>query len=214
MHKRDLSHLRKEYAEAGFDETMAGHDPFLLFSQWFDQALESELPEPNAMTLATSDHQGKPSARIVLLKELDNNGFVFYTNYQSRKAQELDMNPNAALVFLWLEIQRQVRVEGYVERVSPAESDAYFALRPRDSQLGALASPQSQPVPSARFLEEKFLELKSRFENLAIPRPPHWGGYRLIPTRWEFWQGRMNRLHDRIAYVRQDDKWQVVRLAP
>jgi pyridoxamine 5'-phosphate oxidase len=214
MHKRDFSRLRKEYAEAGFDETMAGHDPFLLFSQWFDQALESELPEPNAMTLATSDHQGKPSARVVLLKELDNNGFVFYTNYQSRKAQELDMNPHAALVFLWLEIQRQVRVEGYVERVSPAESDAYFALRPRDSQLGALASPQSQPVPSARFLEEKFLELKSRFENLAIPRPPHWGGYRLIPTRWEFWQGRMNRLHDRIAYVRQDDKWQVVRLAP
>jgi pyridoxamine 5'-phosphate oxidase len=214
MHKRDFSRLRKEYAEAGFDETMAGHDPFLLFSQWFDQALESELPEPNAMTLATSDHQGKPSARIVLLKELDNNGFVFYTNYQSRKAQELDMNPHAALVFLWLEIQRQVRVEGYVERVSPAESDTYFALRPRDSQLGALASPQSQPVPSARFLEEKFLELKSRFENLAIPRPPHWGGYRLIPTRWEFWQGRMNRLHDRIAYVRQDDKWQVVRLAP
>ncbi len=214
MHKRDFSRLRKEYAEAGFDETMAGHDPFLLFSQWFDQALQSELPEPNAMTLATSDHQGKPSARVVLLKELDNSGFVFYTNYQSRKAQELDMNPHAALVFLWLELQRQVRVEGYVERVGPAESDAYFALRPRDSQIGALASPQSQPVPSARFLEEKFLELKSRFENQTIPRPQHWGGYRLIPMRWEFWQGRMNRLHDRIAYVRQDDKWQLVRLAP
>lgn len=214
MHKRDFSRLRKEYAAAGFDEQMAGNDPFFLFSKWFDQALESGLPEPNAMTLATCNQQGRPSARVVLLKELDKSGFVFYTNYNSRKGQELAINPFASLVFLWLELQRQVRVEGSVERLSPAESDAYFAIRPKDSQLGALVSPQSQPIPSADVLAEKFAKMKSRFANQTVPRPGHWGGYRLIPHQWEFWQGRLNRLHDRITYQKQKDTWQIIRLAP
>lgn len=214
MVRKNLSHLRQEYAAATFDETVALPHPFSQFGQWFDQALEAGLVEPNAMTLATVDSEGKPRARVVLLKALDETGFVFYTNYQSDKARQLEVNPNASLVFLWLELQRQVRVEGWVEKVSEEESDEYFAVRPKSSQVGAWASPQSQEIPGRDFLEQKFRETEKRFECGEVPRPPFWGGFRLIPERMEFWQGRQSRLHDRLVYERSGSQWATKRLAP
>ncbi len=215
MVKRDLSALREEYTRASLDEKSAAPNPLEQFNQWFEQALESFLPEPNAMTLATVDQHGVPSARVVLLKELDQKGFVFYTNYLSNKAKDLAQNPHAALVFLWLELQRQVRVVGVVEKLSPRESDAYFNSRPWESRIGAIASPQSQPIPDRRFLEKKFKEAESRFKGqTAIKRPDHWGGYRLTPEKIEFWQGRRSRLHDRLLYYASGKSWKMHRLAP
>ncbi|HSS18640.1 MAG TPA: pyridoxamine 5'-phosphate oxidase [Pyrinomonadaceae bacterium] len=197
------------------DENSVERNPIDLFRRWFDDALASRARLPNAMTLATATADGKPSARMVLLKQVDEEGFVFYTNYRSRKAAELESNPRAALVFYWTYLDRQVRVEGTITRVSAAESDEYFATRPRESQLGAQASPQSAVIASRKVLEESFRELEERYQERPVERPEHWGGYRLAPDSIEFWQSREGRLHDRIAYERQaDGDWSIQRLAP
>lgn len=210
----NLANLRREYMGAGLDEKDAAADPFTQFGDWFNQAVASGLRLPNALTLATADAQGVPSARAVLLKGYDTEGFVFYTNYESRKGRELDANPRACLLFSWEELERQIRIEGLVEKVSAAESDAYFASRPLGSRLGAWASPQSDAVADRSALEARFAEAQHRFGD-AVPRPPHWGGYRLVPVAIEFWQGRENRLHDRLVYRREDaGRWSIRRLAP
>jgi pyridoxamine 5'-phosphate oxidase len=197
------------------DEKHVGTNPIELFRQWFKEALGCGARLPERMTLATADIEGKPSARVVLLKGVDDAGFVFYTNYRSRKAQELEANPNAALVFYWSQLDRQIRVEGRVERVSSLESDNYFQTRARESQLGAVASPQSEVIESRRFLEERFRELAEQYGEGPVERPEHWGGYRVVPERIEFWQNREGRLHDRILYERSPDgSWTIKRLAP
>lgn len=210
-----LADIRKEYTQSGLSEADADPNPFGQFQKWFDQALAAQLLEPNGMTLATTTPDGKPRARIVLLKNFDERGFVFYTNYESHKGQELTQTPWAALVFWWTELERQVRIEGRVEKVSDAESDAYFHSRPVGSQLGAWASEQSQVVSSREVLDRRLQELKEKYLDQNIPRPPHWGGYRVIPTAIEFWQGRPNRLHDRLQYQRlEDGSWRIERLSP
>ena len=210
-----LANLRKEYTFQGLSETEAHHNPFEQFKIWFEQAVAAELPEPNAMTIATATPDGKPSSRMVLLKDYDERGFVFYTNYESHKGRQLVENPWGALVFLWVQLERQVRIEGRVEKVSAAESDAYFHSRPIESQLGAWASHQSQAIESREVLERRFQQLKEEYQNKEIPRPPHWGGFRVIPTEIEFWQGRPSRLHDRLLYRRGDDgSWRIQRLSP
>lgn len=199
----------------GLDESTVDPDPFKLFRRWFDDAIASGSRLPDAMTLATATKDGKPSARMVLLKQLDDQGFVFYTNYNSRKARELEANPYASLVCYWVQLDRQVRVEGRVERVSAAESDEYFATRPRESQLGALASPQSEAIDGREFLEQRFRDFESMYRDRSVPRPAHWGGYRLKPEQIEFWQNRSGRLHDRLLYQGQaDGSWTIKRLAP
>ena len=206
---------RKDYARFALREEDVDPDPIRQFAHWFDEATESSVLEPNAMTLATCTNDGRPSARIVLLRGLDERGFAFFTNYESRKARELDNNPYAALVFFWHDLERQVRVEGRVERVSADESDVYFHGRPASSRIGAWASPQSQVIPSRESLEVRFGDQENRFADEAIPRPPHWGGYRLVPESIEFWQGRPGRLHDRLRYSRhQQGDWLIERLAP
>lgn len=212
-----LQNLRKDYQAAAFDLADAHTDPIVQFGQWFGEALDAQVLEPNAMTLATASPDGVPHARIVLLKGVDDAGFVFYTNYGSAKAQELSLNPRAALAFVWLELQRQVRIEGRVERVSAEESAAYFQSRPKGSQIGAYASPQSQPIDSRQILEDNVKRLEAQYaEAEALPLPDFWGGYRVIPSHIEFWQGRSSRLHDRIAYTRTTEggAWTRVRLAP
>ena len=199
----------------GLSEADLAPDPFAQFQAWFDTALAAGLPEPNAMTLDTATPDGRPSARMVLIKGVDPRGFVFYTNYESRKGRELEANPWAALVFYWPELERQIRIEGRVERVAAEESDAYFASRPLGSRLGAWASPQSQVIPGRDVLEARLRDLEARFASGDVPRPPHWGGYRVVPEAVEFWQGRPSRLHDRLRYTRQaDGRWAIERLAP
>lgn len=209
-----LADLRREYEAAGLSEADAGHDPFALFRRWFDQAVAAELTEPNAMILATSTPDGKPSARAVLLKGLDERGFTFFTNYDSRKGHEIAANPHVALVFLWHQLERQVRIEGTAEKVSEAESDEYFVNRPLGSRLGAWASAQSSVIPDRAYLEARHAELMARYPDGNIPRPPNWGGYRVVPTVFEFWQGRRNRLHDRIRFTRTPTGWHRDRLSP
>lgn len=190
-------------------------DPLRQFARWFNDAGQAGIPLPNAMTLATTSHQGKPSARMVLLKEVDARGFVFFSNDESRKGRELEENPFAALVFSWLPLSRQVRVEGRVERVAPGDADRYFASRPRGAQLGAHASPQSGVIPHRAFLAERLQEVNRQFAGREVPRPPHWGGYRVVPKVLEFWQEGENRLHDRLRYRRGDaGAWVIERLAP
>ena len=210
----NIADLRHEYVQAGLDETSAAADPFKQFERWFDATTAAGLHLPNALILATADARGMPSARAVLLKGYDESGFVFYTNYASRKGRELADNPHACLLFSWVELERQVRIEGPVQKVSASESDEYFALRPLGSRLGAWASPQSETVPDRAALEARFADAQRRFGD-AVPRPPHWGGYRVIPRAIEFWQGRENRLHDRLLYRREGGKgWTIERLAP
>jgi pyridoxamine 5'-phosphate oxidase len=208
-----LADLRTDYARHGLTEADAGDDPLALFRRWFDQALAAGQHEPNAMTLATCTPAGKPSARIVLLKIADERGLAFFTNYQSRKGRELANNPHAALVFFWPAVERQVRVEGTVEVVAEAESDDYFATRPVESRLGAWASEQSEVIASRAVLEEQHRELLARYGD-QVPRPPHWGGFRVVPTAWEFWQGRPSRLHDRIRFRKSAGVWVRERLSP
>ncbi|CAN5575880.1 pyridoxamine 5'-phosphate oxidase [soil metagenome] len=209
-----MADLRKEYTRSGLSESDALPDPINQFRHWFDEALAANLHEPNAMTLATATPDGRPSARIVLLKGYDGRGFVFYTNYEGRKARDLEANPNCALVFYWGELERQVRIEGRGVQVSDKESDAYFASRPRGSRLGAWVSEQSRPVEDRSKLEERLKELEEEYEGREIPRPPFWGGYRVEPEGVEFWQGRENRLHDRLLYTRCAEEWVIERLQP
>ncbi|AKD24904.1 pyridoxamine-phosphate oxidase [Polynucleobacter duraquae] len=208
-----IAQLRKNYTFGQLSETEVSPNPLNLFQVWFDQAVKAECPEPNSMTLATADSAGNPSARIVLLKGADSAGFTFFTNYESQKGKELAARPHAALLFHWHELERQVRIKGVVERVSPAESDEYFHSRPAASRIGAWASPQSSEIPNREFLEEAEKRFAADFGDKP-PRPEHWGGYRLQPTEIEFWQGRPSRLHDRIHYQLDGAQWRITRLAP
>lgn len=208
-----LAELRKSYERAELSEDASHADPLLQFDQWLKEAIAAEVPEPNAMTLATVGHDLRPSTRIVLIKGFDARGIVWYTNYESRKGQELAGNPYAALQFHWVELERVVRIEGRVEKTSAAESDAYFASRPLDSRIGAWASPQSQVISGRSVLVANAAKFSAQFL-LHPPRPPHWGGYRLVPEQWQFWQGRKSRLHDRLRYSLSGDTWVRERLAP
>ncbi|HEY7313621.1 MAG TPA: pyridoxamine 5'-phosphate oxidase [Gemmataceae bacterium] len=211
----EIANIRKEYIWGGLSESDMDADPIRQFAAWFQQALAANLPDPNAMTLATATPDGLPSARIVLLKAYDASGFTFFTNYEGRKARELTTNARAALLFFWPELQRQVRIEGTVERVSDAESDDYFRSRPLGSRLGAWASAQSEVIASRDVLEERVRQAAQRFPDGEVPRPPFWGGFRVRPLSIEFWQGRPDRLHDRLRYQRvSPEGWHIERLSP
>jgi pyridoxamine 5'-phosphate oxidase len=207
-----LADLRQTYDKNELLESQAAPSPFDQFATWFDEALAAEVPEPNAMTLATADTAGQPSARIVLVKGADERGFVFYTNYESRKGHELAQNQRASLLFFWQPLERQIRIEGHVEKVTDEESDAYYKSRPLGSRIGAWASHQSQPV-TREALEATTREFEQRYGETP-PRPPHWGGYRVVPARFEFWQGRPSRLHDRLVYELDAKQWRISRISP
>lgn len=211
----NLANIRKDYRKATLDIGSVDADPIRQFEKWFAEARQAEVPEPNAMNLATVNKEGRPSARIVLLKGLENHCFTFYTNYQSRKGKELENSPACALTFFWPELERQVRITGVASRVDGQQADAYFQSRPRESQIGAWASPQSTLIGDRTILEQRFREIENRFEGQAVlPRPRQWGGFQVEPLEIEFWQGGPGRLHDRIQYVRVDGVWKIFRLAP
>lgn len=210
----ELADIRKDYRLRALDEADASPDPLAFFQRWLDEAAAAQVHEHTAMTLATAGPDGRPHARIVLLKGADAQGLSFFTNYESDKGRQLDAVPHAALLFFWPELERQVRVEGRVARLSPEESDAYFAIRPPGSQIGAWASPQSRKIESRHALEDLEHQCEARFAGSAPPRPPHWGGFSVKPSRWEFWQGRPSRLHDRLLYEQEENLWQRSRLAP
>ncbi|MFM8280288.1 MAG: pyridoxamine 5'-phosphate oxidase [Bacteroidota bacterium] len=211
----DISSLRKEYKRGDLIEQSIPEDPIALFAQWFSETGAMNISEPNAMILTTVSKEGKPSSRAVLLKGLEQGSFVFFTNYESRKAQDILLNPHVSLLFLWLDAERQIRIEGKATKISIQESEQYFATRPRESQLGAWASDQSKPISSREELEKKFKEMELRFQGIEhIPMPEHWGGFAVSPLSIEFWQGRIGRLHDRIQYQKQGDSWTKQRLNP
>jgi pyridoxamine 5'-phosphate oxidase len=214
MNKINLADIRTDYTKHGLLEKDLAADPFTQFGRWFDQALSARIDEPNAMTLATASLDGQPSARVVLLKGFDQNGFVFYSNYESRKGRELDQNNKAALLFFWSSLERQIRIEGVIEKVSVEESKQYFDSRPEGSRIGAWSSRQSASISSRDILEENFNKFSQSFAQQDIPLPPYWGGYRLKPHVFEFWQGRESRLHDRLRYRFADDRWHIDRLSP
>lgn len=215
LNKETIQNLRQEYLSATLSEKSVADDPVSQFAKWFAEALDADLYEPNVMTLATASPDGKPSARVLLLKGFDNNGFTFYTNYLSRKGKEIARNPSAAMVFYWAELERQVRIEGHLEKVSKEESERYFHSRPKASQLGAIASQQSQIIPNRGVLENTLHDLEEQYRDKEVPKPSHWGGYILKPQIVEFWQGGAARLHDRIMYKKIDkNSWKIVRLAP
>jgi pyridoxamine 5'-phosphate oxidase len=212
---KPISEIRRQHAERGFTESRASADPFRQFDAWFDEVFKANLPDPNAMMLATADSDGRPSVRVVLLKGFNHDGFVFYTNYESRKGRELTENRHVAACFWWSQLDRQVRIEGTVEKLSDDESDAYFAIRPREGQLASWTSQQSQTLENRAELIRRFREVNARYKDKPVPRPPHWGGFRIRPTTIEFWQGRNQRLHDRLRYRRDGDgSWVIERLAP
>jgi pyridoxamine 5'-phosphate oxidase len=209
-----IANLRREWSSRKLDESNVNSNPIGQFSEWMQEAIDGDLLDVNAMALATADKNGAPSARIVLLKSIDKKGLVFFTNYESNKGKDLVENPKASVVFFWKELERQVRVTGTVEKISKKESEEYFKSRPYESQISAWASNQSSEVKNRKALEEKFEEFKKKYPVKKVPLPDFWGGYRINPDRFEFWQGRPNRLHDRIVYIKERGKWKIVRLAP
>ncbi len=211
---KSVADIRKDYSLQSLREEDVAKDPIEQFGKWWDEAIASEIDEVNAMTLATTTLEGFPSARIVLLKGFSNEGFTFFTNYQSNKGNDMELNPRAALLFFWKEMERQVRIEGTVEKITAEDSDVYFFSRPEGSRIGAWASPQSASITGRDVIENNVAEYTAKFEGANIPRPPHWGGYIVRPTRIEFWQGRSSRLHDRILFTLHGDEWKIERLAP
>ncbi|MGQ0829595.1 MAG: pyridoxamine 5'-phosphate oxidase [Bacteroidota bacterium] len=212
--RKYINNLRSDFAKEKLDEKDVNTNPFLQFEAWFKEAVEAKVNEPNAMSLSTATKAGKPSSRIVLLRNFDDDGFVFYTNYTSRKGTEILKNPHVALLFFWPELERQVRIEGVLKKQSKEVSDSYFQSRPRGSKLGAWTSAQSKIVESRKVLDEEYEKLSKKYPDEHVPRPPHWGGYVLKPVSIEFWQGRPGRLHDRILYTYKNNKWKIERLAP
>ena len=212
--KHDISAIRQDYTLKSLTEDEVDQNPVNQFKIWFNEALKSEVKEPNAMSLGTVTKENKPAVRIVLLKGIENGKFRFFTNYQSQKGEDMANNPNVSLMFFWSELERQVRIEGIVSKVSEEESTAYFHSRPSGSQIGALVSPQSQVISGREELEERQKELTSKYEGKTIPKPTHWGGYEVDASSFEFWQGRSSRLHDRIRYIKKGSEWQIERLAP
>ncbi|MFP4526169.1 MAG: pyridoxamine 5'-phosphate oxidase [Bacteroidales bacterium] len=211
---KHIANIRREYLGKPLSKKEIHPNPLAQFNQWLEEAINAEIPEPTAMTLSTANTRGQVNSRIVLLKEVEENGFIFYTNYKSRKGQDLAENPFASMTFFWAELFRQIRIEGTTEKVSPKKSDEYFNSRPEDSKISALVSEQSQEIPDRKYLESQFETLKKKYNNQQITRPEHWGGYILYPDKIEFWQGRLNRLHDRIQYEKISNHWKIRRLAP
>lgn len=210
----NIAQIRSDYQMAALNETETGDDPLLFFKKWFEEAQQAEITEVNVMSLATTDESGMPHVRIVLLKGMDQGSFLFFSNYQSSKGKQIADQDQVALLFFWKEMERQVRIEGKAEKLSPEDSDRYFNSRPRDSRISAMASPQSQIIEDRRFLEERVNKLQEKYKSGEIPRPDQWGGYRVVPHYMEFWQGRSNRLHDRIVFEKTEENWKKYRLAP